>query len=119
MRRLALFAIVLGLTACVGEEPISEDVPDPECGDSTPLVTWETFGEGFLSTYCQGCHASTTLDRQGAPDGITFDTEAESIAIRSTILNAAAATTPTMPPNGGPNEDDRQLLNVWLTCWTD
>ncbi len=117
MRRAIWLAVLVAAGGCAGEDPISPDVPDPACGDATPLVTWETFAEAFLSTHCQGCHASASLNRQGAPAGVRFDDEMETVALGNTILNVVSVTEPSMPPSGGPSDDDRQLLNVWLSCW--
>ena len=44
--------------------------PDPLCEGDTAL-TYDTFGEGFFTQYCQGCHASTTAERYGAPADVT------------------------------------------------
>jgi hypothetical protein len=102
---------LLALTAC------SDGAPATACGEDVPLVSWETFAEGFLRTYCQGCHASTTLDRQGAPLHVAFDTEEQALAVGDAILRVAASETPTMPPNGGPDPADREKLRLWLTCF--
>ena len=88
------------------------------CADA-PVVTWENFGQGFLIANCQSCHAEATESRNGAPEDITFDTYEQSIAQADRILARAAADPPTMPPLGGTLEDDRYLLEVWLTCWED
>ena len=85
------------------------------CAD-VPLVNWDTFGAGFLLHHCQGCHASTTPDRYGAPADITFDTKAEAWAWRDRILARSATEPPTMPPAGGTSVDDRVRLRWWLEC---
>ena len=111
--------VSIALGACtVQDAGITE--PDPQaCGADTPTITWETFGEGFLSTYCQGCHASGTPNRQGAPENILFDTEDDALAFGGLILNTAASDEPRMPPNGGPLQEDRDRLYIWLTCFAD
>ena len=45
---------------------------DGACAD-VPVVTWSTFGQGFVDFYCQGCHASTTQNRHDAPESVVFD----------------------------------------------
>jgi len=85
------------------------------CAD-VPLVNWDTFGAGFLLHHCQGCHASTTPDRYGAPAEVTFDTKADAWAWRDRILERSAIDPPTMPPAGGTSADDRVRLRWWLTC---
>ena len=87
---------------------------DP-CADAA-ITTWETFGAGFVTQHCQPCHASTTNERQGAPDTVTFDTEEEVLAQADRILARATGDDPDMPPEGGVGADDRYLLEVWLSC---
>src|SRR5687767_14853394 len=45
------------------------------CPDGSTL-TWESFGQEFMATYCTECHASTLMgaERQGAPLYHDFDT---------------------------------------------
>ena len=50
-----------------------------ECA-SAPPVTWDNWGDGFFSTYCRGCHSSTTTVRNGAPEAFNYDTVDEVIA---------------------------------------
>jgi hypothetical protein len=104
-------ALLVGVLACGGA---ALDTADP-CAEA-PVVTWETFGEGFLRENCQGCHASSVVDRAGAPVDVTFDDEPQALAWRERILARAAVTAPTMPPQGGTTDDDRWRLRTWLTC---
>ena len=41
----------------------------PAWCDTAADVTWEDWGDGFMRTQCQGCHASDT-----AAGGVTFET---------------------------------------------
>ncbi len=79
------------------------------------VVTWESWGEGFFTTWCQPCHSATTAERNGAPPGVDFDTEADvvqwSASIRYTVLEAG-----TMPVGGGLDADDAVLLAALLDC---
>lgn len=104
--------LLLGLLACGSDE---EESGDPFC-EEAPVVTWDYWGEGFVRESCQPCHASTSANRQGAPENVTFDTEEEVLAQAGAILAAATGDEPRMPPGGGVTEDDRYLLEVWLTC---
>ncbi len=88
---------------------------DP-CRDA-PFETYETFGRGFLATWCAGCHAATSLERFGAPVDVTFDTRAEAVAWGDRILARAAVDPATMPPAGGSSLLDRERLRIWLTCF--
>lgn len=120
--------IALVLLACEGDQeggkdkdgpddtgtPVTEELPEI-CVDA-PVVTYDNFGKGFVTEACQPCHASTTLDRHDAPDNIVFDTEQQVWIWSGTILEVATGEEPTMPPEGGVSDDDRYLLEVWLTC---
>jgi uncharacterized membrane protein len=112
LARGALAASLAALAAC-GDEAVPAD---DACADE-PVLTWDTFGDAFLRTNCQGCHASTAPDRHGAPEDVTFDTRDESLAQRDRILARSAGAAPTMPPGGGVDEVDRGKLTVWLTCF--
>ena len=116
---MGVIALCLGCGAGDGGGPDEPDPVDDVCGPDIPLVSWQTFGEGFTATYCQGCHATTTLDRQGAPDEIFFDSEQDTLDIAQLVLASTTGEAPRMPPNGGPTEDDRELLSIWLTCFAE
>jgi uncharacterized membrane protein len=107
VRGLALAAAVAA-SAC--------GAPEDPCADQ-PVVTWETFGEGFLIERCQACHASTAPATYGVPAGVHFDTEDQARARADRILEVATGASPTMPPQGGVSADDRERLRVWLSCW--
>lgn len=86
------------------------------CADA-PVVTWDNWGEGFIIERCQSCHASTSDNRNDAPEEVVFDTREETLAQAERILARASGEDATMPPEGGVTEDDKYLLTVWLTCW--
>lgn len=92
----------------------SDSATDP-CAD-TPVVTWANFGQGFLLQECQGCHASTAINRFGAPEAVYFDTVDDAWRLHDDILDQAGAEPPTMPPSAATKADDRQLLRWWLNC---
>jgi len=85
------------------------------CSD-VPAVSYETFGDGFLTENCRTCHTSGQTVRQGAPDDVNFDDAASVWAIKDRVLARAAVDPPTMPPLGGTTADDRYLLRIWLEC---
>ena len=84
--------------------------------EESPIITWSTFGQGFMTNYCQGCHASATNHRYGAPTGISFDTLDEVIPYRERLLTIITGEEATMPPGGGINDLDVKRLVIWLTC---
>ncbi len=104
---------MLLLLACGG----GSDTGSASLCDDAPVVTWDNFGDGFVTENCQPCHASTSEDRNGAPTGVVFDTREETLAQADAILAVATGPAPTMPPQGGVTDDDRTLLSYWLTCW--
>lgn len=108
--------MILALLACSGEEPV--DTGSSICDDA-PFVSWDSFGHGFLVEQCQPCHATTAVDRYGAPEEVTFDDEEIALAQKASILRVATGDAPTMPPAISVEERDRYLLEVWLSCWTD
>lgn len=96
------------------------DTSEPYCAD-VPTVTYESFGRGFLTGNCQACHASTTANRYGAPEDVTFDTVEEVWARAEQILDVATwydEDEPSMPPQGGVTTDDQTRLEWWLRCAT-
>lgn len=93
-----------------------------EVGEETgcsaePVVTWESFGEGLLVEHCQGCHASSAVDRHGAPIEVVFDTHEDAILRKEDILRVATSATPSMPPVLSLGDADRERLRVWLSCY--
>ena len=107
------------------EEPVHDDqfanqyfeelFPERSCAD-TPLVTWSTFGQGFMTNYCQGCHGSETLNRYGAPTAVTFDTLDQVKSYQDRLLDLIVGSKATMPPGGGISHSDAERLIVWITC---
>ncbi len=85
------------------------------CRDA-PVVTWNSWGHGFLLESCQGCHASTAADRNDAPEEVVFDTVEDAWTWAPLILAVAAVDPPEMPPLGGTTADDRTRLRWWLEC---
>jgi uncharacterized membrane protein len=80
------------------------------------LLTYDNFGGPFFSNWCTGCHGSAVAKRQGAPDGIDFDTLEGIRASAARIWARAADANATMPPAGGPEAEERELLGEWLAC---
>ncbi len=97
--------------------PDSADTADLFCAGA-PTLAWSNFGQGFLLENCQGCHASTAVDRYGAPEGVVFDTVEDAWLHAPRILARSTGDAPTMPPQGGVSADDRTRLEWWLRCGT-
>ena len=101
------------LFACAGGDDTGVD----PCLDAAP-VTWNNWGDGFNTTWCQPCHSVTSSDRYGAPENVNLDTYDDVVlwqdAIRRTVLEAES-----MPVGGGLTDEDRALLQDFLDCGLD
>ena len=106
--RCSALAVVVGVAACTnGDESAACAQPD---------LTYQTFGEPFMTDWCTGCHsAELPLNmRQDAPIDINFDTLAE---VRAQALAISLAVgQDTMPPEGGPSDEERAMLVQWIAC---
>jgi len=89
---------------------------DAFCEDA-PVITWESFGQDFMQHNCQACHASTTNNRHGAPESMTFDTYEQVLNAREFILDRAFGDAADMPPSGGVDADELWQAEVWLRCY--
>ena len=108
------------------------DVRPPDEGDDTSIapiapdaceksyLDYNNFGAPFVINWCRGCHSSWIPQgqRQKAPMTVNFDTADDVQTWAERIEARAASTTPTMPPAGGPSEDERALLREWIECGT-
>lgn len=88
-----------------------------DCARDPPL-TYASFGQGFMRSYCTGCHSSLLPDglREGAPVGINLDTYADVQQWAERILVRVDAEQNPMPPGGGPRIEDLANVHEWLTC---
>lgn len=86
--------------------------------DRSPALDWDNFGHGYMTQYCNGCHASTWPEsgREGAPLGVDFDTYSGVLAYAARIEARSVPDTADMPPGGGPSAEERGLLHEWLSC---
>ena len=101
----------------------SEEEPEPmeefdtaDICSTAPYVNWENKIRGLITTHCQGCHSSVTPYTYGAPESVNFDTEEDTISWKERI-QIRVLDEEDMPPAGGLLEEDKYLLQVWLSCW--
>ena len=94
--------------------PSDLNLSDDDCDDAPP-VTWNNWVQSMLITHCQGCHASTSPSRYGAPLAIHFDHEQAAIDQADRIYMRVLHNQ-DMPPAGGILEADLYFLDVWLRC---
>lgn len=77
--------------------------------------TWTDFGDGFFRTWCASCHSSTTPDRNGAPEGLDYETYEQVVAGAEAIRDAVLVRH-SMPLGGGVYPDDLEELEAFLDC---
>jgi hypothetical protein len=99
--RIAAFLVIASLAGCAGEGSDIVDAgmePDTamSCG---PTLTYASFGAGFFSGYCGGCHGWTQASAQQ----------------EGSVL-ASVVTSGAMPPGGGVPASTRQEFADWIGC---
>jgi uncharacterized membrane protein len=112
LKAIWMLAAIAALAGCGGDP----EAADPQCTD-TAVLTWENFGQAFVVTNCQSCHATTAADRHGAPDSVVFDTRDDVLDQADRILARVTSDSPTMPPGGGVSAESLHKVSVWLTCF--
>ncbi len=107
--------------ASTGDVPTTDGVyetfDERPCPPDSPY-TVINFGAPFMLTHCTGCHHSSLAmdERAGAPLGVDFDDLAYVRDQAPQIWARAADQNMTMPPLGGPAQDERTRLGEWLAC---
>jgi uncharacterized membrane protein len=110
-----VIALALAL-ACAGAEERDDAAFCAEAEAARGEVDWDSFGHAFTVAYCTSCHSANNTDaRFGAPAGVDLDTEREVWELRERV-RARVLEDATMPVGGGVFEEDRYLLDVYLTC---
>jgi len=103
--------MLLLLFACSNEI----DTGELNCSDA-PEVNYNNFGDAFFRHNCQGCHASSTEDRYGAPESVVFDTVDQIWNWKDKIVDTTLGENNKMPPAGSITENDQAMLYWWLEC---
>jgi uncharacterized membrane protein len=87
------------------------------CPSGGTTLTYANFGRQFMAEWCNGCHSAPDGQRNGAPDDVTFTTQADVLAHKDRIFARAADTNDSMPtgPDMIPAEQRVDLAN-WLAC---
>ena len=108
-RAFSILAISLAslATAC-GTKPN----PGGDCPLLAPPVTYSASIKPFIDVHCLSCHNKKTLNRQGAPIDVNFDTysdvKANGVPADQSILGGR------MPPNSSLNNDLRCMFDAWV-----
>src|SRR5262245_51591923 len=118
----SLIATLCLLAACSMR---ADGAPTGSWCPSTNQPTYQSFGRNFMTSYCTGCHSSTTSDRFGAPADQNFDTD-DDIRERADEIDMVAAAGPNsinthMPQLKGPvlmapSRVERDMLGAFLAC---
>jgi len=88
----------------------------PPC-DREPPLDWDNWGRAFMTDFCGGCHSVLygEEDRDEAPLGVDFNTYGDVMHWSGRVLERVSVTA-DMPPAGGPSEEERAMLEEWITC---
>ena len=124
--RLMELGLAVLLAACGTDSAPAEHAP-PDDNMPTPVdpsacetsyLTYDNFGAPFVINWCRGCHSDAVPPamRQKAPTDANFDTLAEVQMWSDRIASKVTGMAPTMPPAGGPSDEERALLAEWLAC---
>jgi uncharacterized membrane protein len=118
---------LLGLGACgqatapgpdakiVGGCPSLEQ-PLAQPGDNIDGDNFATFAGPFFGSFCTRCHASTVVgaDRNGAPDGLNWDSES-TVRANLSRIRIAVGVGNFMPPSAPkPTCAERERMVRWL-----
>lgn len=105
----AAVTAVTALTAACGADT------DRTCAQS--YLRYDNFGAPFIVNWCRACHSADTPPgmRQQAPDDVNFDNLSE-IRRWSLQIRLTSGQGGSMPPAGGPSDDERRMLVEWLGC---
>jgi hypothetical protein len=107
----------LWLLLALGCGGAPDDTGGADCARRPPL-TWDNFGRGFMGKHCAGCHSSLHEGdmRKGAPAGVDLDTYGGVLQWVSRIEARTLSDPMTMPPGGGPSDEEVGRLREWLDC---
>ena len=90
---------------------------------SGSTLTWDNFGEEFMTTYCTRCHSRELKGaaHMGAPADHDFDWHEGVLFVKEHVDQYAAAgpssVNTVMPFNGDkPTLAERRQLGEWLAC---
>ena len=88
-------------------------------------LTYSSFGQNFVASYCITCHGASSADRRGAPAGVDFDTlpgiqaHANRIDQLAGMNIAGTVKNTVMPPSIAPAfpiDTERQQLACWIAA---
>ena len=80
--------------------------------------TYQNVGDPFMRTWCASCHhVDLPQDqRAGSPLGVNFHSYTEVISQLERIQARTLSEPMTMPPAGGPSDQELNRLREWIDC---
>jgi len=119
---LLLFTMGHGHGCCTEDTQVLGPATGATC-PPTSTLTYATFGQPFMESYCTRCHSSTLsgADRNGATTFHDFDTRLGVLQVADHVDQTAGsgpnATNEAMPPDGAtPSLAEREMLAEWIAC---
>jgi hypothetical protein len=91
------------------DDPLAEDC----AGWADYNVTWSNWAQGFFTTWCQPCHSEQTPERNGAPEGVNFDTY-DQVAAQRELIWWSVMEEQRMPTGGGMTDDEYAFMAAFL-----
>lgn len=118
-RELVVVAAIAAAGACTtsSTEPPGDDGGDDATSCDNSYLSYDNFGEPFVANWCRSCHSSEVPHdmRQTAPDDVNFD-DLDDVKAYAGRIEFRVGEQKTMPPAGGPSDDERALLVEWIGC---
>ena len=80
--------------------------------------TYQNVGDPFMRTWCTSCHHVDLPEEQrsGALLGVNFHSYTEVISQLERIKARTLSEPMTMPPAGGPSDQELNRLREWIDC---
>ncbi|MDB4990520.1 MAG: hypothetical protein JWN04_5698 [Myxococcaceae bacterium] len=74
-------------------------------------LTYDTFGEAFLSSYCVSCHGPTLAENRVRLDSLS-NLSSNANKAKSEVASGS------MPPRGAsaPSSTERAMFSAWMAC---
>ena len=115
IKAVTLVGMVAFFGCGTGETEVETSEIDP-C--ETTTADYTTVGAPFIQTWCTPCHHSelTGEDRPVGSESVNLDSFDLVIEHLDRIELRALGDSPSMPPAGGPSEDDLKRLTLWIEC---
>jgi uncharacterized membrane protein len=123
---LASCGLALALLGCGGGAGEAEAAGTGSVCPPGSTLTYENFGQSFMTSYCTDCHATKLrgVKRHGAPSDHDLDTIDGVRQTEAGHIDENAAAGPervnvAMPPSDyarQPTEAERRQLGEWLAC---